>query len=83
MLMHVVTLTKCLTALPEIYGRVSFDGDAVRYDGLTFVFRTYLERGIVGENDHVYVPSDGMDFLRSLKHRFADDVLRASDVVEC
>lgn len=80
--MHVVTLTRSRTVLPEIYGRVSFDGNRVRYDGLTCVFCRHLERGIVGEHNRVYMPSDGMDFLRNLKYQFADDTLRASDVVE-
>ena len=81
--MHVVTLTRNRTALPEIYGRVSFDGHHIKYDGLTCIFRKHLERGIVGPSDHLYVPADGMDFLRNLKYCFADDVLRASDIVEC
>ena len=80
--MHVVTLTKGLTALPEIYGRVSFDGNQVSYDGLTSIFCRYLERGIVGQHNRVYMPSDGMDFLRNLKYYFADDILRAGDVSE-
>jgi hypothetical protein len=81
--MHVVTLTRGRMALPEIYGRVLFGGDRVRYDGLTHVFCRYLERGIVGQHDRVCVPTDGMDFSRSLKHHFADDVLEASDIIEC
>jgi hypothetical protein len=36
----------------------------------------------VGQHNRVYVPADGMDFLRNLKYHFADDTLRASDVVE-
>jgi hypothetical protein len=81
--MHVVTLTRNLEALEEIYGRVSFDGTRIRYDGLTCIFCRRLERGIVGQQNRLYKPADGMDFLRSLKHEFADDVLRASDIVEC
>jgi hypothetical protein len=81
--MHVVTLTRSLTVLPEIYGRVSFDGNQIEYDGLTPIFCKHLQRGIVGQHNRVYVPSDGMDFLRNLKYHFADDMLRASDVVEC
>ncbi len=80
--MHVVTLTRSRTALPEIYGRVSFDGNRVRFYGLTCVFCRHLERGIVGQHNRVYVPADGMDFLRNLQYHFADDTLRASDVVE-
>jgi hypothetical protein len=80
--MHVVTLTRSRTVLPEVYGRVVFDGTHVQYDGLTHVFRRYLERGILGPHNRVYVPADGMDFLRNLKHHFADGVLRASAVVE-
>ena len=80
--MHVVTLTRSRTVLPEVYGRVSFDGNQVQYDGLTGVFCRHLERGIVGQDNRVYMPADGMDFLRNLKYQFADDLLRASDVVE-
>jgi hypothetical protein len=77
-LMYVVTLTRSLTVLPEVYGCVSFDGREVTYKGLTCVFRRYLERGIVGQHNRSYVPSDGMDFLRNLKYHFADDMLRAA-----
>jgi hypothetical protein len=41
-----------------------------------------LERGIMGQHNRVHMPFDGMDFLQNLKYRFADDMLRASDVVE-
>ena len=81
--MHVVTLTRNLTALPEVYGRVSYDGHKIEYDGLTCIFRKHLERGIVGQFDRLYMPSDGVDFLRNLKYYLTDDVLRASDVIEC
>ncbi len=62
---------------------MSFDGHQVHYEGLTQIFRRHLERGIVGPHNRVYVPSDGMDFLRSLKCHFANDARRASDIVEC
>jgi hypothetical protein len=78
--MHVVKLVRRLGAHPETYGRVCFDGKAVRYDGLSCAFRKLLERGIVGRHSRRYVPSDGMDFLTNLKYHFDDDLLRASDV---
>ena len=80
--MHVVTLTRSRTVLREVYGQVSFDGRQVQYEGLTDVFRRYLERGIAGPCNRVYLPSDGVDFLHSLKYHFNDDLLQASDVVE-
>jgi hypothetical protein len=81
--MYVVKLIRRLAAHQETYGRVLYDGKTVQYDGLTDVFRKHLERGIVGQHEHRYLPSDGMAFLSNLKYHFADDALRASDVTDC
>ncbi len=80
--MFVVSFVKHKTALPEEYGRVIFDGNSIRYDGMTCIFRQYLKSGIVGANNKTYTPKDGLEFLKNLKVHFCDTVFHATDVME-
>jgi hypothetical protein len=62
-----ITIFKTKTALPEFYGRVFIDNNKMKVDGVTCVFKKFLERGIFDKNNKKVIPQDGAIFLNSLK----------------
>jgi hypothetical protein len=41
-----ISIFKTKSTLPELYGRIFFDGKQVKYQGVTCVFKKYVENGI-------------------------------------
>ena len=62
-----ITIFKTKTALPEFYGRVYINNNQIEVDGVTCVFKKYLELGIVDENNKKVFPQDESIFLDRLK----------------
>ena len=62
-----ITIFKTKTALPEFYGRISIDNNHIKADGVTCIFKKFLERGIIDKDKKKVAPKDGDIFLDSLK----------------
>jgi hypothetical protein len=62
-----ITIFKRKTALPELYGRVTIDNNQIKVDGVTCVFKKFLERGIIDKGNKKVIPQDGDVFMDSLK----------------
>ena len=60
--MQVVKFVRTIGACQEEYGQIRFDGEKIRFDGLTCVFQKYLEKGITGPDNRTYRPVDGIQF---------------------
>ena len=80
--MYAVNFLRKTGALEQIYGSVIFDGQLIMYSGLTSVFEKYLNKGIIAQNGRRYTPADGLAFLESLHLAFADQSLRATDIID-
>ena len=76
-----ITIFKTKTALPELYGRVSINNNQIKVDGVTCVFKKFLERGITGKDRKKVIPQDGDIFLSSLKTYLQDEGMSVSDSI--
>jgi hypothetical protein len=81
--MHNIKFVRTIGACQEEYGRIRFDEEKIHFEGLTYVFRKYLEKGIPGPDNKIYKPTDGIQFLNNLKRHLSRDVLMTAEVVEC
>ena len=81
--MYIVVLQRQGKVLPHTYGRVFFDGKEVTYEGLTCIFQFELTKGTQGKGSNLYVPQDGLEFLKNLKYHFNRGDLSATNVLEC
>ena len=70
--MMTIKLFRTTGFFQEEYGRVVYDGQNVSYEGLSDVFIKYLEYGLYGPDGKKYKPSDGLNFLQTLKNAFSD-----------
>lgn len=80
--MQVVKFVRTIGACQEEYGQIRFDGEKIRFDGLTCVFQKYLEKGITGPDNRTYRPVDGIQFLSNLKYHLTQDALMVAEMVE-
>lgn len=62
-----ISIFKTKSTLPEFYGRVFFDGKQMRYNGVTCIFKKFLENGFIGKDNKKVVPNDGPVFINNLK----------------
>jgi hypothetical protein len=77
--MTILTLVRKRNVLTEEYGKVCFSGSKVSFHGLTCVFVKYLQRGITTNDKRIVKPEHGMDFIKTLKETFADDILTVTE----
>jgi hypothetical protein len=80
--MYAVKLLRRRNEKDEEYGRILLEGGTVKFQGLSSVFESYLQRGIVGIENRKFTPRDGLTFLQNLKYHSFDTCLRASDIEE-
>ena len=62
-----ISIFKTKSTLPEFYGRVFFDGKRMRCNGVTCIFKKYIEKGIVGTDNKKVFHKDGPFFINNLK----------------
>lgn len=74
-----ITIFKTKTALPELYGRVFIDKNQVKVDGVTCVFKKFIERGIINKDRKKVIPQDGDEFMDSLKTYLKNEGMTFSD----
>jgi hypothetical protein len=78
--MVTIALIRKMNALEEEYGRILFNGNNVKFEGLTSVFVEYLNRGLTGSDGKKCTPYDSTTFIQRLKKHFSDQTLMAREI---
>jgi len=68
----VITLLRPTKLFSEEYGKVIFDGQNVTFEGLSDIFIKFLNYGLSGTDGKKYKPTDGLNFMLTLKNGFID-----------
>lgn len=75
-----IAIFKRKTTLPELYGKVFLDDNHLKVEGVTSVFKKFIEGGIVGIDNKKVVPQDGDIFLNTLKSYLKKEGMSVCDL---
>ena len=80
--MVTLTLIRKANVLTEEYGKVSYDGSEVHFEGLSCVFIKYLQRGIKTDRQTVVKPEDGKEFMDTFRDLLANGAMAPITIKE-
>ena len=74
-----ITIFKTKTVLQEFYSRVFTDNNHLKIDGVTCVFKKFMELGIIDKDNKKVIPQDGDVFMDSFKSYLKNEGMIFSD----